>query len=70
MLPETIARMAEIPSVVAVNPNPHKEGTQTHASYRHWTVGATVEACVKAGLATRSVRRDVRHGHVVLGPPK
>jgi len=57
--------------VVSVIPNPHKKiGSQMQVDYAYWRVGDTVQECRDRGLSARSVRRDVRHGHVVLGAPR
>lgn len=52
--------------VRSVIENPHRIGSEMHGRYQHWIVGDTVDACIKRGLTTRSVRRDVRHGNVTL----
>lgn len=49
--------------------NPHREGTGAHKAYQKWRVGATIGELVQKGMPARSVRRDVRHGHVKLGAP-
>lgn len=52
--------------VVSVAPNPRKPDSEAGRAYVHWRAGDTVQACLDRGLTRRSVRRDVRHGHVVL----
>lgn len=52
--------------VASVEPNPKKPGSQAHFRYEFWKVGATVEECLRAGLAREDVRWDVEKGFVTL----
>lgn len=56
--------------VVSVVDNPRKPGSEAFEGYKHWRVGATVQELLDTGLPRRNLRRDVRHGHVVLGDSK
>lgn len=53
--------------VLRVAPCPHRDGTDAARSYAGWVVGDTVQACIGRGTTRRSVRRDVRAGHVEVG---
>lgn len=56
------ARMVEL----VQKPNPHREGTGMWKAYEKWEVGKTVGELTQRGMPARSIRRDVRHGYVVV----
>jgi hypothetical protein len=53
--------------VISVAPNPHREDTGMYRAYQRWVVGAVVGDLLQRGMPSRSVRRDIRHGYVVVG---